>query len=382
MKRYLKWCAAALSIVLMFSLAGCKEDKPSLPQSDDKIALSYGSDSEYKVSKSGNQIVVKKEDREIMVATFVSEEGLQQYIAENESTFKVLEFGVTRGLRYVDCEQKVGDAVEYVRFGWVMGSNTGIVFDGTANRVDMSVAIKDVVINYETSQDDPLYYSYVVDDFIAKNPSQLERIDYGFYQNFQVVTPKETLSKDWKDGEFKLDGIVYEFPVSYKLLRQNGWLIDRSIKTGPDAGHHVGVYLEPGEEYSTEMHLVHQDYGDDWKDDGKTWHIDAIFKNTSNEKKILEDCEITWIYINVEHSDRFSGNPVIELANGVKWEMTMQDVVNAIGKPSKREPGASYTVLTYKNDKNPEAKLTLVLGNRTGLVGVAFGSSSNGYVDH
>jgi uncharacterized lipoprotein YehR (DUF1307 family) len=384
MKKIFKFFTVCLAMTILLSLAGCGNKEEKLPASNEKIAFSYESD-EYEVSTSKQTITVKKEGNLVMVATMVSEEGLQQYLDTNKDSFRVLEFGITRGLRYVDCEQVVGDKKEYVRIGWVIGTNTGIVFDGTENRVDMSVAIKDVSISCDaTEQSNPTYYSYKIDDFIGSSSSQLEKIDYGFYQSFNTESGKEKLSSDWKDCEIMIDGTIYTFPVNFKLLRQNGWLIDRGIKkqdlSGSQlsyvaTGNNVGVYLMPNETSAKEYKLVHQDYGEDWNDDDKSWQIEGQFKNQTGTSQKLDDCPMSVFKINVFHKDRFSGGPEIELAGGLKWGSSKTDILELYGKPSRIVSQYSYTYMIYENDKNPSVPMQLILGNRSGLLGVVFGTT-------
>lgn len=384
MKKIFKFFTVCLAMTMLMSLAGCGNKEEKLPTSNEKIAFSYESD-EYEVSTSKQTITVKKEGNLVMVATMVSEEGLQQYLDTNKDSFRVLEFGITRGLRYVDCEQVVGDKKEYVRIGWVIGTNTGIVFDGTENRVDMSVAIKDVNISCDaTEQSNPIYYSYKIDDFIGSSSSQLEKIDYGFYQSFNTESGKEKLSSDWKDCEIMIDGTIYTFPVNFKLLRQNGWLIDRSIKkqdlSGSQlsyvaTGNNAGVYLMPNETSAKEYKLVHQDYGEDWNDDDKSWQIEGQFKNQTGTAQKLDDCPMSVFKINVFHKDRFSGGPEIELAGGLKWGSSKTDILELYGKPSRIVSQYSYTYMIYENDKNPSVPMQLILGNRSGLLGVVFGTT-------
>lgn len=384
MKKIFKFFTVCLAMTILLSLAGCGNKEEKLPASNEKIAFSYESD-EYEVSTSKQTITVKKEGNLVMVATMVSEEGLQQYLDTNKDSFRVLEFGITRGLRYVDCEQVVGDKKEYVRIGWVIGTNTGIVFDGTENRVDMSVAIKDVNISCDaTEQSNPIYYSYKIDDFIGSSSSQLEKIDYGFYQSFNTESGKEKLSSDWKDCEIMIDGTIYTFPVNFKLLRQNGWLIDRSIKkqdlSGSQlsyvaTGNNASVYLMPNETSAKEYKLVHQDYGEDWNDDDKSWQIEGQFKNQTGTAQKLDDCPMSVFKINVFHKDRFSGGPEIELAGGLKWGSSKTDILELYGKPSRIVSQYSYTYMIYENDKNPSVPMQLILGNRSGLLGVVFGTT-------
>lgn len=384
MKKIFKFFTVCLAMTMLMSLAGCGNKEEKLPASNEKIAFSYESD-EYEVSTSNQTITVKKEGNLVMVATMVSEEGLQQYLDTNKDSFRVLEFGITKGLRYVDCEQVVGDKKEYVRIGWVIGTNTGIVFDSTENRVDMSVAIKDVNISCDaTEQSNPTYYSYKIDDFIGSSSSQLEKIDYGFYQSFNTESGKEKLSSDWKDCEIMIDGTIYTFPVNFKLLRQNGWLIDRSIKkqdlSGSQlsyvaTGNNAGVYLMPNETSAKEYKLVHQDYGEDWNDDDKSWQIEGQFRNQTSAAQKLDDCPMSVFKINVFHKDRFSGGPEIELAGGLKWGSSKTDILELYGKPSRIVSQYSYTYMIYENDKNPSVPMQLILGNRSGLLGVVFGTT-------
>ncbi len=384
MKKIFKFFTVCLAMTMLLSLTGCGNKEEKLPASNEKIAFSYESE-EYDVSTSKQTITVKKEGNLVMVATMVSEEGLQQYLDANKDSFRVLEFGITKGLRYVDCEQVIGDKKEYVRIGWVIGTNTGIVFDGTENRVDMSVAIKDVNISCDaTEQSNPIYYSYKIDDFIGSSSSQLEKIDYGFYQSFNTESGKEQLSSDWKDCEIMIDGTVYTFPVNFKLLRQNGWLIDRSIKkqdlSGSQlsyvaTGNNAGVYLMPNETSAKEYKLVHQDYGEDWNDDDKSWQIEGQFRNQTGTAQKLDDCPMSVFKINVFHKDRFSGGPEIELAGGLKWGSSKTDILELYGKPSRIVSQYSYTYMIYENDKNPSVPMQLILGNRSGLLGVVFGTT-------
>lgn len=384
MKKIFKFFTVCLAMTILLSLAGCGNKEEKLPASNEKIAFSYESE-EYDVSTSKQTITVKKEGNLVMVATMVSEEGLQQYLDANKDSFRVLEFGITKGLRYVDCEQVIGDKKEYVRIGWVIGTNTGIVFDGTENRVDMSVAIKDVSISCDaTEQSNPIYYSYKIDDFIGSSSSQLEKIDYGFYQSFNTESGKEQLSSDWRDCEIMIDGTVYTFPVNFKLLRQNGWLIDRSIKKQDlsssqlsyvATGNNAGVYLMPNETSAKEYKLVHQDFGEDWNEDDKSWQIEGQFVNKTSTAQKLDDCPMSVFKINIFHKDRFSGGPEIELAGGLKWGSSKTDILELYGKPSKIVSQYSYTYMIYENDKNPSVPMQLILGNRSGLLGVVFGTT-------
>lgn len=171
---------------------------------------------------------------------------------------------------------------------------------------------------------------------------------------------KETISDDWTDMEFIVDGKKYTFPHTFMPFNKNGWLLEEND------------ILQPGE-YT--MHYYEM-WNNGFYDENQQLYatISVDFENETDKEKNIKDCTIWWIsftrmpYLGVFLEKVYE----IELSKGIKWGSTEEEIIKAYGNVESdmrityEEDG--YFVLIYQDQSdNMFAQMALYLLNDGGL---------------
>ncbi len=144
----------------------------------------------------------------------------------------------------------------------------------------------------------------------------------------QTNPPKQavTLSDDWKDFTFELDGEVYQLPCSYQTFVANGWKIDENrsdISENTEIAGYTRAYV-----YLT---------------NGAVRFYAALI-NMSGNMRLAKDCNIGGI--TVEASDNLG----LKIAKGITCSSAKDDVEAAFGVPTSASNYEDYSSLRYEAD--------------------------------
>ena len=120
------------------------------------------------------------------------------------------------------------------------------------------------------------------------------------------------LSDSLSDCTFRMNGIVYQLPVSFSALQKDGWTLDAGDIS-------ADTYIGGHEEYETSL-INNGNY------------IDVVFYNDSENAKQIRDCMIGEITASKDDISDFC------IAGGVTFDSTIDDITAKVGTPS------------YKND--------------------------------
>lgn len=155
-----------------------------------------------------------------------------------------------------------------------------------------------------------------------------------------------TLSNDWKNTEFALNGENYKIHFDYSQLQNAGWTFDLA-----DYGYSNGYIMNQNDKVSGTISLENPNY------DAR---VSVGFTNTSATPKDILQCQI-WT-IDVDNS--FAKKPVtFNLPNGIHNGSTLEEVVAAYGEPEEddkyRADSLGYWTYTYKDGYDKYLKLTI-----------------------
>ena len=134
-----------------------------------------------------------------------------------------------------------------------------------------------------------------------------------------------SLSQDWKDLEFELNGVVYKTPWSFDDFAANGWRIT------PDLNENVN----PGS-ISDNFYLMIND-NHYYEKNNYYASIDIKFENNSDEIKKMKDCDICWLVFRNLPPELYDGVDLkdiaydFKLAKGIGWGATEAEVIAAYG---------------------------------------------------
>lgn len=155
-----------------------------------------------------------------------------------------------------------------------------------------------------------------------------------------------TLSNDWKNTEFALNGQNYKIHFDYAQLQNAGWTFDLA-----DYGYSNGYIMNHNDKVSGTISLENPNY------DAR---VSVGFTNTSETPKDILQCQI-WT-IDVDNS--FAKKPVtFNLPNGIHNGSTLEEVVAAYGQPEEdnkyRSDSLGYWTYTYQDGYDKYLKLTI-----------------------
>ncbi len=176
-----------------------------------------------------------------------------------------------------------------------------------------------------------------------------------------VGCDKETISDNWVDMEFKLGNKKYSLPGPFKNFSKNGWLLEESAE------------LEPAD-YTTDMYKV---WNKDFYDQGRDLYAFILmdFENYADKAQDIKDCDVYWVaFSTIYDNEKINNGYEIELAKGIKWGSTEEEIVAAYGpveEGNKEVYEGGYTVLVYVNTtKNIYSRIVLYLLDDGGLYSV------------
>ncbi|HPW53522.1 MAG TPA: hypothetical protein PLI19_04350 [Erysipelotrichaceae bacterium] len=171
---------------------------------------------------------------------------------------------------------------------------------------------------------------------------------------------KGKVSDNWKDMEFKLAGEKYSFPLFFKDFGDKGWQLD------------VNEELKPGE-YTVETYLMQNE--DFYDEDNNAYAIIAVdFENYSDSAKKIKDCDIYWIFFSRVYNEVLKNAYELELAKGIKWGSTEQEIYAAygsLGEDDKIPSEDGALILVYDAEyKNMFVRMVLYVDEEIGLFAV------------
>lgn len=131
-----------------------------------------------------------------------------------------------------------------------------------------------------------------------------------------TILPLDTTSDNWRDSHFILDGKTYQLPINYADLKEAGWNVvyekevPKKLKSGESA-YFVEIKNEKYQDSSVYVTFQNLSYDDS-----------ILSQGTS-----LEDCDVVDISFY-----NYGNNLDLELANGITFHSSADDLVNAYGK--------------------------------------------------
>lgn len=155
-----------------------------------------------------------------------------------------------------------------------------------------------------------------------------------------------TLSTDWKNTEFGLNGVNYKIYFDYADLQNQGWTFDLA-----DYGYSNGYIMNQNDKVSGTINLENPNY------DAR---VAVGFTNTSSTPKDILQCQI-W---SIDVDNGFADKPVnFELPNGIHNGSTLQEVIAAYGEPDEdnkyRSDDLGYWQYTYQDEYSKYFRLTI-----------------------
>lgn len=158
------------------------------------------------------------------------------------------------------------------------------------------------------------------------------------------------LSSDWTDMQIAIDGNVYQLPVDYDELVADGW--DFEITDYVENGTYI---LNPEDKVSGTVDLNSKEYGSDW--DSAT--LTVGFVNNDDEAKDILECDVWTLELSGYYGyEPIEKCPTFEIAKGIKFGSTEEEVISAFGECDDIYEGEEYKVYTY-NDDNKYLELTI-----------------------
>lgn len=176
-----------------------------------------------------------------------------------------------------------------------------------------------------------------------------------------VGCDKEDISNNWVDMEFKLGNKKYSLPCPFQDFSKNGWLLEESDE------------LQPAD-YTTYMYEV---WNEDFYDKGRDLYAFILmdFENYGDKAQDIKDCHVYWVAFSTIYDDeKISNGYEIELAKGIKWGSTEEEIVAAYGPVAEGNRDAyegGYIILVYENTTNKMySRMVLYLLEDGGLYSV------------
>ena len=186
-----------------------------------------------------------------------------------------------------------------------------------------------------------------------------------------IITPDDVdvpvsdgkMSDDWTDLDITIDDVVYHFPYDYALLKTNGWAIDLEENDWEDG------YVMNKNDYVNSITFYNKTYGKDW-DSFVIW---GGMKNYDTKAKDITQCDLWSIDLDL---DVFEGEtsiakyPTIELAKGITWGATKEEIKTAYGEwDDIYESDYGYIEVEYNVDYDIYMELTI--DDKLGLCAVS-----------
>lgn len=134
------------------------------------------------------------------------------------------------------------------------------------------------------------------------------------------------MSDDLSKFQFELEGVVYELPIPYQKMVENGWELDT----------YSGKYTEESELDANSYTWVYLTNG--------AVRINADIINMSGDTRMLKDCTIGSITIYAKNNLDF------KVAKGIGCTSSKEEVEAAFGTPTGSSSGDGYQQMKYSLD--------------------------------
>ncbi len=156
----------------------------------------------------------------------------------------------------------------------------------------------------------------------------------------QPVVDAGAMSENWWDGQILFDGVVYTLPLAYSTLAEAGWTFNLA-----DYGYEDGYVMNKGDKTYSTIKLTNTNY--DEKLD-----VTVGFINSGDAAADITECNIWSLSCNTRHGfDPVASYPSMQLAKGITWGSTEEQVIAAYGKPNEvYDSERGYKVLSYTSD--------------------------------
>lgn len=175
----------------------------------------------------------------------------------------------------------------------------------------------------------------------------------------EIVETDITISDNWTDLQFLIDGKVIELPHSYQEFVLTGWTFNLV-----DYGYADGYYMNSGDKTYGTIDLENPNYTD---------RIIASMgvKNFGSKAVDITECSLwSWELDIMPGSKVAESHPEVIIAKGITFESTHNDVLKAFGEPQDgiyRADSSAYSVYSYNVDSY---YMKLKVSDEYGLVGI------------
>lgn len=174
----------------------------------------------------------------------------------------------------------------------------------------------------------------------------------------------DTLSNNWKDLTFEMDGKVYQLPFDYDKLKKEGWKISLRENEKSYIDEESSNYeLFPDERTVSNIELRNDKYD-------VLFSLLTGFQNNTNENILLKDADIWSVEIRslygAQTIDKF---PDFKFVGGITFNSSKDDVTKALGKPDEVFD-EHVTVYTYF-DSELDIRMEFVFDNNNKLYSVS-----------
>lgn len=181
-------------------------------------------------------------------------------------------------------------------------------------------------------------------------------------ENLETEEPvvDNTISDNWKDGEFLMDGVKIKMPCTTADLEKAGWYLEvfrddikeavwkeeGGIDEEASIRYEASDFLVPANSSFNRDALVLSDLYPDSR-------MIAFLENPTDKEVDVADCIYTGLFIEnefyvSEDSINFYG---LTLAKGITYGSTEEEVIAAYGEPSDSyDYGSSNKSMTYQSD--------------------------------
>lgn len=177
-----------------------------------------------------------------------------------------------------------------------------------------------------------------------------------------VAVSDGVMSDDWSKLDIKIDGVVYHFPYDYDLLLANGWYIDLKENDWED-----GYVLNKGDSVSGTVDMYNKKYGQGW-DYFSAW---VGFKNYDSKVKDITECDLWSIELDImDGSKTYEKYPEIELAKGITWGATAEQIKTAYGEWEDSYESEEFGYMTVDYNVDYDIYMSLTIDDKLGLTAV------------
>ena len=154
-----------------------------------------------------------------------------------------------------------------------------------------------------------------------------------------------TISDDWRDLEFVLDGVKYKInETSYADLKEAGWTFDLK-----DYGYENGYIMNPRDKTYGTIELKNEKYGDKYD----AFSITVGFINNDTVAKDITECDIWSISMDSRYGFRLRESySDMTIAKGVTFGTSEADLLAAFGTPEDTYENTEkgYKAYTWRSD--------------------------------